>query len=124
MWKKTLLALATVAALAGFGAVVDSAPAAAQGMHRPMPRMHAPAPRFAGAPHARPAHYWGGGPRWHHPRRWHHRRHGWYGGGVMFYPPGVYGYDAYSTCRVVHRRVRVLTDEGWRLRWRKVRYCS
>ena len=129
MWKKTLLALATVAALAGIGTIADTAPAAAQGMHGPMPpRMHAPGPRFS------PMH---GGPRFsgmHNPRpvfrhgpprHRHWRGDRWYGGGIGFYPPGLYGvYGGYSDCRIVRKRVRIETDYGWRWGWRKVRYCG
>jgi hypothetical protein len=127
MWKKTLLALATVAALAGFGAISGDARAA--GAHRPMPpRMHAPGPRIGAVPRVRPG-YYAHTPRagWHHPRRWHGRRSwgGWAGPGLLFYPPGVYGaYGDYTECRIVRKRVRVWTDDGWRRRWRRVRYCS
>ena len=134
MWKKTLLALATVAALAGFGTIADTAPAAAQGMHRPMPRMHAPAmrmgpmhggPRFTGMHGPRPVFRHGPPhrrPHWRHDR-W--RGGGWYGPGLILYPPGVYdSYSGYSECRIVRKRTRILTDYGWRWGWRKVRYCS
>jgi hypothetical protein len=62
-------------------------------------------------------------PRYRPPhRRWYgHRpsyRYGW-GTGVYLYPPGVYG----TECRLVKRRVRVLTDTGWHLRWRYRRVC-
>jgi hypothetical protein len=139
MWKKTLLALATVAALAGFGTIADTAPAAAQGMHRPLPpRMHAPAPRMHVAPryaaprYVTPRYAGMHGPRpvFRHgpPHRRHWRGHGWYGGwyasGLLIPPPGVYGYyDGYTTCRIVRKRVRIETDYGWRWGWRKVRRC-
>ncbi|MDK9696559.1 MAG: hypothetical protein OEL76_09220 [Siculibacillus sp.] len=127
MLKKSFVALAAAAVLAAFAAVADPTPAAAQGMHRPpMPRMHAPGPRMM------PMH---GGPRigaFHHPRpapvfrpapRHHHVRP-WVGPAIGFYSTGVYGlYGGYEECRIVRKRVRVLTDDGWRLRWRKVRYC-
>lgn len=131
MWKKTILALATVAALAGFGSLFESAPAAAQGMHRPPPRMqtmrmHAPRPMIA-----RPMHWRGDRPVRPPYRHWHGPRHrAWYGWGYGWGyrpwapPPGVYGYYTQSTCRVVWRKVRVWTDDGWRRRWRKVRYCA
>ena len=115
MWKKTFLALATVAALAGFATVADTAPAAAQGMHRPLPhRMHGGAPHFGGMhrppPVFRPA-----------PMRHRH----WAGPRVRIYTPPVVGfYGGYEECRIVRKRVRVLTDYGWTWRWRKVRYCD
>ena len=124
MFKKSLLALAAVVALAGFTTFAE--PAAAQGMHRPpMPRMHAPGPRMM------PMH---GGPRvgaFHHPRpgpiyrpalRHHRITRPWIAPVIPYYPSGVYGY--YDDCRIVRKRVRVLTDYGWRLRWRTVRYCG
>ncbi len=138
MWKKTLLALATVAALAGFGTIADTAPAAAQGMHRPLPpRMHAAAPRFAPmhagprqlAPrHIAPRYAGMPGPRpaFRHgpPHRRHWRGEGWYTPGLLVYPPGIYAYDdGYTTCRIVRKRVRIETDYGWRWGWRKVRRC-
>lgn len=119
MWKKTLLALATVVALAGFGSLVEATPAAAQGMHHRPPIMHAPPPR-----------HWGGGPHVV-PRGYYHTpRHRWGGPSYGFrstvrvYPPGVYGYYGYSDCRIVRKRVRVWTDYGWRFRLRNVRYCG
>ncbi len=126
MWKKTLMALAAVVAFAGLTAVVDSTPAAAQpGMHRPpMAGMPTARPRMGGM-HRPPSGRFVGAPRhrWPGPGR-HHRPRGWYGPGLLF-PPGVYGlYGGYEECRIVRKRVRVLTDHGWRLRWRKVRYCS
>lgn len=123
MWKKTLLALATVVALAGFGTVADSSPAAAQGMHRVQPRMHAPAPRHWGGVQHVPRGYYRPAPRWDGRRHWRGHRH-WYGSGIWFYPPGVYGGYAYSDCRIVRKRVRVWTDDGWEYRWRRYRICA
>lgn len=115
MFRKTLLALAAVAGIFGFGAVVESMPAEAQGMHAHRPPMR---------------HFGGPGPsaRYYHPprRHWNNHRHGWnrgwYRGGVWVTPPGVYGYYN-SDCRIVRRQVRVWTDYGWRLRWRNQRIC-
>jgi hypothetical protein len=122
MWKKTLLALATVVALAGFGTLVESSPAAAQGMHHYQPRMQAHAPRHWGGVQHVPRGYYRPPPhRWHGPRHWHGPR---YGSGVWFSPPGLYAGYAYSDCRIVRKRVRVWTDDGWDYRWRRYRYCG
>mgnify|MGYP001766840980 CR=1 FL=1 len=117
MWKKTLMALAAVVAITGFTTVIDAGPAEAQHMRRPPPpvaRMHRPPTRPIGPMVGR-----------HHrpmpgPHRMY-RRDRWYGPGLII-APGVYG--AYEECRIVRKRVRVLTDEGWRYRWRRVRYCD
>lgn len=119
MFKKTLLALTAAAAIVGFGGLVQSTPAEAQARG--------------------PDHQWrhpGPGPRWDHrgPGHWDGRGH-WgyrsyyrpgyrayypgYRAGFYFGAPGVYTGD----CRLVQRRVRVLTDYGWRLRWRTQRVC-
>lgn len=120
MFKKTLLALATVVALAGFGSLGATTPAdAAQTVHRLPPRMHAAPVHHRIAPaHAVPRAYY---VRHHHRHHRLHRSTWWYGSGMWLYPPGVYGY--YDDCRVVRKRVRVLTDHGWRWRLRKVTYC-
>jgi len=139
MWKKTLLALATVVALAGFGTVAEPTPAAAApgvhrmphagvGMARPRGGVVMARPRVVAAP----AHRWHRGPGIgvrhpgyrHHHRGWRGGWYGgyWYGGTGWYYPPGVY--TAYSNCWIVRKKVRVWTDDGWRRRWRKVRYCS
>mgnify|MGYP001766379731 CR=1 FL=1 len=133
MWKKTLLALAAVAALTGFGLAVESTPAAAQGMYRP-PRAHAVPMRAPRPMIARPMHRPGSHIVRPPHRHWHGPRHRWYGGGWGYgygyryrgwaTPPGVYGYYAYPACHVEWRKVRVWTDDGWRRRWRKVRICS
>lgn len=123
MFKQTLLAMATVVGLIGFGGMVESTPAAAQVVQH---RIHRP----AAAPQHR---VWTHEPRqrWHNPPRrdWHRRDHWrrdrwhrdrWYGG-VYVVPGAPY---AYEDCRLVKRRVRVLTDDGWRLRWRWRRVCD
>ncbi len=134
MFKKTLLAFATATAIIGFGGLMGSAPAAAQGMHNaPQRQWRAPGPGYNHPPRVRGPGYNNPprvrGPGWHHPprQRWGHRPRGRWGygyrygytSGVYLYPPGVYG----TECRLVKRRVRVLTDTGWHLRWRYRRVC-
>ena len=112
MFKKTLLALTAAAALIGFTGLTTSTPAEAQGYRQG------------------PAHQWRGGPA--HPPRWQHRPHyrwnggygrgyrPWVGTGIYITPPGLYAYD----CRIVRKRIRYLTDYGWRSRWRTTRVCG
>lgn len=137
MFEKTLLAFATAAAIVGFAGLMGSTPAAAQGMYNaPQRHWRAPGPGYNHPPRVRGPGYNNPprvrGPGWHTPprHRWVHRpphrrwgyRYGYgsgYAPGVYFYTPGVYTSD----CRLVKRRVRVLTDTGWHLRWRYRRVC-
>ena len=108
MSKKLLVALATVAALAGFGTLAGSAPAEAQGMYGPPHhfRHGPPPPHFRHGPPPPPV--------WHAPPPRHFAPRVWVA------PAPFYAED----CRVIRKRVRVLTDRGWRWRWQHVRYCD
>ncbi len=114
MSKKLLVALATVAALAGFGTLAGSAPAEAQGMYGPPHHFRqGPPPQFRHGPpppHFRPPPP--PPPVWHAPRHFAPR--------VYVAPAPFYAED----CQVIRKRVRVLTNHGWRWRLQDVRYCD
>lgn len=106
MSKKLLVALATVAALAGFGTLAGSSPAEAQ-MYGPPGHHFRPPPPPPSHFHRPPP------PVWHAPRTHYAPR-------IYVAPAPLYVED----CRIIRKRERVLTDRGWRWRYRNVRYCD